>query len=124
MKFINALIFLLVSSFFTWSQVPQGIKYQAIARDEGGSILANQQIAFRASIIDSAQGGISVYSELHKSGTNKWGLFNVNIGEGSNPTGNFSNIQWSTGNKWLKLEMDLKGGTNYVFMGMTELLSV
>ncbi len=123
MKFVQVVI-LSLFAFSAWSQVPQGIKYQAIARDKEGNILVNRQITLRASIIDSAQGGAVVYSELHKSGTNQWGLFNVNVGQGVNSTASFTAINWSTGKKWIKIDVDLDGGFNFSPMGMTELLSV
>ena len=53
------------------AQVPQAIKYQAVARDAAGSIMANANITVRVSIVDSAAGGGVVYSEIHKTGTNQ-----------------------------------------------------
>ncbi|MDZ4844633.1 MAG: hypothetical protein SH857_03685, partial [Chitinophagales bacterium] len=124
MKIFNSLVIFILSAVTLFGQVPQGIKYQAIARNEGGSILANQQITVRVTILDSAQGGLNVFSEIHKSGTNQFGLFNVSIGQGINPTGTFSNIPWATGNKWLQIEFDPVGGLNFQLMGISELLSV
>jgi len=63
-------------SFFSsilFAQVPQAIKYQAVARDSAGSIMANAPITVKVSIIDSATGGGVVYSEIHKTGTNQFG---------------------------------------------------
>ena len=57
-----------------FAQVPQAIKYQAVARDSMGSIMANANITVRISILDSAAGGGVVYSEMHKMGTNQFGF--------------------------------------------------
>ncbi|GIV32577.1 MAG: hypothetical protein KatS3mg031_0112 [Chitinophagales bacterium] len=106
------------------AQIPQGIKYQAVARNESGDILTNQQISIRVSILDSAAGGQSVYSEIHKEGTNAYGLFSIEIGRGLSLMGDFTAISWATGKKWLKVELDPAGGSNYAPMGISELLSV
>ena len=58
-------------SFFSsmlFAQVPQAIKYQAVARDTAGGIMANANITVRVSIIDSAAGGGVVYSENTQDG--------------------------------------------------------
>lgn len=113
-----------ILSLTIYGQVPQAFKYQAVARDANGDLLVNQQISVRITIIDSASGGTSVYSEIHKEGTNQFGLFSINIGEGVTPTGVFANIPWATGNKWIKIELDPTGGTTYSNMGTHPLLSV
>ncbi len=115
---------LLLGGIAIFAQIPQEFKYQAVARDERGGLIISQSISLRISIIDSAAGGTSVYSEVHKTGTNAYGLFSINIGSGLNPTGLFSNIDWSTGDKHLKVQMDPSGGSNYYSLGTSKLLSV
>lgn len=61
-----------------FAQVPQAIKYQAVARDSMGSIMENANITVRVSILDpellgTAGGGV-VYSEIHKTGANQFGF--------------------------------------------------
>jgi len=65
---------LTLSLSLLFAQVPQAIKYQAVARDSMGSIMENANITVRISIIDSAAGGGVVYSEVYKTGTNQFGL--------------------------------------------------
>lgn len=120
-QLITAFSLLLVANIF--AQVPQAFKYQAVARNANGELLVNQQISIRISIIDSASGGASVYSEIHKEGTNQFGLFSINIGEGIT-SDVFSNIPWSTGDKWIKIELDPAGGNNHIHIGTHQLLSV
>jgi len=55
------------------AQVPQAIKYQTVARDSMGSIMANANITVRVSILDSVAGGGVVYSEIHMTGMNQFG---------------------------------------------------
>jgi uncharacterized protein (TIGR02145 family) len=47
------------------------------------------------------------------------------LGGGTATAGTFANLPWANGNdKFLKLEMDAQGGTNYQPMGTTQLVSV
>ena len=70
---------LLVFSFAE-AQVPEGIKYQAVARDIQGGLLANQNVNLKITLVDSAQGGALVFQETHKIATNQFGLFSVTTG--------------------------------------------
>lgn len=126
MKFPK-LLTLLVSLFISasiYAQSPQAIPYQAVARDINGSVLANQSIALRITLIDSNVNSID-YQETHLVTTNSLGLFTLNIGEGTPVTGTFAAIYWPiSGNEHIQVEMDPSGGTNYVNMGITKLNSV
>src|SRR5688572_28094820 len=115
---------LLVYSLAGAQQVPQGIKYQAVARDNSGAILANQNINLIVTLVDSAQGGTLRFQENHKVATNQFGLFNITIGNGVNKIYTLSNIPWSTGQIYLIIRMDPTGGNNYEDIGTAELLSV
>ena len=48
----------------------------------------------------------------------------MQIGSGTVFAGNFSAINWSSGNFYLKTETDPSGGTNYTIAGTSQLLSV
>ena len=119
------LLFLLYISFISaHAQVPQLINYQAVARDGGGHLLANQSIGLRFTIHDNTQVGAIVYQETH-SGlmTNQFGLFTTAVGAGT-PVGSytFSAINWATNSKFLEVELDSTG--NYSFMGASQLNAV
>ncbi len=103
---------------------PQGINYQGVARDASGNALLNQSISLRLSILDSSAIGQAVYVETHNATTNTAGMFNLSIGTGTVVSGVFANIPWGNGDKWLKIEMDAAGGTNYQLIGTSQFLSV
>jgi len=65
-----------------------------------------------------------VYVERFTTITNQFGLFTVALGTGNVQSGTFAGINWATGNKFLKTEMDTNGGNNYTNMGTSPLLSV
>ncbi len=122
MKFSLSII-LIFASVLSFAQ-PQGINYQGVARDASGQALLNQNISLQLSILDSTSTGTSVYIETQNTSTNNSGLFNLSIGTGSVVTGVFANISWGQGDKWLKIEMDATGGTNYQLIGTSQFLSV
>lgn len=106
------------------AQVPQAFKYQAIARDLSGNAIANQNISLRINILQGSSTGTSVYCETHNVTSNGFGLMNLEIGNGTYVSGNFSTIPWATGSFYVKIEMDATGGTTYQPMGTSQLLSV
>lgn len=68
----------------------------------------------------------TIYAESHYiSETDSYGAYNLKIGNGSNLFGTFSSINWGQGSRYLKIEIDPNGGTNYTInVGNTQLLSV
>jgi hypothetical protein len=103
------------------AQVPQRLNYQGIARNASGTALASQAIGLRLSVLDA---GNPVYVETHNVTTNNFGLYTLAIGTGSVTQGTFAGINWGTGSKALKVEIDPAGGTAYTLAGNTDLLSV
>lgn len=122
-KHINTLIFL-VCAVATFAQAPKKFNYQAVARNAQGTVLPNQAVKIRASILDGSANGTSQYSEIHSVTTTQLGLFNLAIGGGTVVNGKFSNITWASNNKYLKIEMDATGGNNFTLVGTNQLLSV
>jgi hypothetical protein len=108
---------------FIYSQAPQGLNYQAVARNNTGAILPDRNINIRFTITNGDE-GIVLYQETSSVTTNQFGLLTLNVGNGTAVFGNFSSIPWATVSPWLKVEMDPDGGTNYVKMGSSQLQSV
>jgi hypothetical protein len=108
------------------AQVPQQVNYQAVARNAAGTVIANQAVSVRFTIHDATLGGTTVYQETHTGlTTNQFGLFTTAIGTGT-PVGTstFAGINWGTNAKYLEVELDPAGGTNYMNMGTTQLNAV
>ena len=106
------------------AQVPQGIPYQSVIRNSSGTLVANQTVKMRFSIHDSIAAGTVVYQETFSTTTSSLGLANVNIGMGTAVVGTFSGINWGNNSKFIQVEMDPTGGTNYTDMGTTQMMSV
>ncbi len=124
MRLFSIFYILLFLNTLLSAQVPHGFNYQAVARNTDGTLLANKDISFRISLLHGKIDGSSVYSEVHKITTNKMGMVSLKIGEGSFPTSNFDDIDWGSGKFFIKVEMDAQGGTDYMYMGTSQLLSV
>lgn len=126
-------LFLLAVSFMSYflavnAQAPDGINYQAIARDASGAELKNRNISIKAGLLFSSPSGTLLYEETHTAVTNQFGLFNITLGTGiSTGMGTVSspsNINWGAGTHFLKIEMDPDGGTNFISVGTVQLMSV
>lgn len=116
-----ALCFLCAQSL---AQTPNKFNYQAVAKDAGGPITTIIDVRF--TIHDGSATGAEVYKEEHLGITpNNEGLFALQIGGGTALGGtNWNNINWSSGAKFLKVEIQ-KGTGGYTQMGTPqELVSV
>lgn len=118
------LLFVLLISLVTFGQIPQGISYQAIALNSSGNPVANSDVRVKLSILNNSATGSVLYSETQLKTTTAQGLFNLTIGQGTVVSGTFNTINWGSNSKFLKVEMDVTGGTNYALVGTTQLLAV
>jgi trimeric autotransporter adhesin len=106
------------------AQAPRAFKYQAVARDAAGNLLASQAVAFRIKIHMGSSSDTVVYTETHSVTTNTFGMVNLSIGSGTVISGTFSTIDWGASGYYVETEMDPAGGAAYVVMGTSQLLSV
>jgi len=113
---------LLVTAVF--AQVPQGINYQTVVRNNAGAVINNQNVHFKLSIISGSPTGSIIYSETHNTTTNSLGLVNLIIGQGTPINGTFSTINWGSASHYLSVELDPSGGTAFQAMGISQLMSV
>ena len=127
---MKKLLTILFTFLITWAvaQVPQGVGYQGVATDANGIELVNQSISIRASVLSGSATGNIEWEETHATTTDTFGLFTLTIGQGTSTTNgvqtNFADISWGTNTHFLKIEMDVTGGTNYSFMGTNQMMSV
>ena len=118
-KFSFLFLTLFFISHFSFSQAPQGINYQGVARNAAGQALGMQALNVRFTVLQS---GASVYVETHAVSTDTFGLYNAVIGQGSPQLGTFSTINWALGNYAVQVEID--PGTGYQNVGSMSLMSV
>ncbi len=123
-KYICFMLGLMTIAFMANAQAPQAIPYQAVARNASGSIIASHAISLRISIHDLTATGPVVLSENHSVTTTALGLFNLDIGTGTQLSGTLAGINWGSGAKYIQVELDALGGSTYLDMGTTKLNSV
>lgn len=117
-------LFLLITISMQAQVPPNAFNYSAVARDAAGEPIATTTLGIQVSILQSSTIGSAIYVENHFVNTDDFGLFNLLIGAGASQTGTMENIAWDTDNFYLKIGMDANGGTNFLTMGTTQLLSV
>ena len=108
------------------AQAPQQFNYQGALRNSDGTPVASKSITLRLTVLNGSAIGTPDYSEIRQITTTSLGLYNVAIGSGGaiSTSGNFSTIDWSTGLKYLAVDVDLNGGSSFVSAGSSQLLSV
>jgi len=104
------------------AQTPLGINYQGVARAADGTPLSSRNIGLRISITNGPSGSVEYEEEQHPT-TNEFGLFAIVIGQGQS-SGSLADVDWSTGNKWLQVELDPDDNGNYTLVGSQQLMSV
>jgi hypothetical protein len=122
-QLFNILVLLLIANVAI-AQAPQGIPYQAAARNSSGAILASTNISVRFTIRDSIATGAIKYRETHSVTTTAQGMFSLNVGQGTVVSGTFSGINWGTNAKFMQVEIDPAGSTSYIDMGTQQMMSV
>ena len=116
--------FLLLTIGLKAQTPPNAFNYSAVARNIAGQPIATATIGIQICIHKTSPTGASQYSENHFVSTDAFGLFNLVIGAGAVQSGSMVTIDWSNDNYYLKVGMDAAGGTNFLIMGTTQLLSV
>ncbi len=122
-KALYLFIFLLVSAS-SFSQVPQGISYQAVVRNASNVLVSNSTVSAFITIQKDSANGTLVYGEIDNATTNANGLFSVVIGRGQSQIGSLSNINWGNGVYYIRSAIDPAGGTNRTIVGSSQILSV
>lgn len=124
MKLTCTLIIVLFS-FVCFAQAPpEAFNYSGAARDAQGNPISEKTIGVELSILKGSPTGAVQYRERHFVNTDKFGVFNCTVGQGSVQQGTFSAVNWSNDSYYLRVGLDANGGTNFVVLGTTQLLSV
>jgi len=121
-----ALLLLMLVNCLSSAQAPQKMSYQAVVRNASNSLVSNQSVGVRISILRGAENGVEVFKEIYNPNpqTNANGLITIEIGSGIASVGTFATIDWANGPYFLKTETDPAGGTNYTITTISQLLSV
>jgi hypothetical protein len=109
----------------TFAQAPEGIIYQAEARDEKGDPIKKETLDVRLTILQDDIFGAKVWEGLHSVTTNDYGIFVLVIGHGTNTSGTvFEDIDWGNHPHFLNVQVKTKKKSTWIDMGTEQLLSV
>jgi hypothetical protein len=123
-RLVTTLMVFVLSIVIANAQAPQKFSYQAAIRNNNNTPIANTAVSVKISLLKDSVTGAVVYSETHAATTNANGIVTLQIGGGVVVSGNFSSINWGSGNYYVKTETDPTGKSNYVNSGTAQLLSV
>ena len=126
MKNLFTVLVMLLFSTVLLAFVPpsQKLNYQAVVRNSSNTLVSNQVVGMKISILFGSASGTVVYAETQTPTANANGLINISIGSGVVVSGTYSTIEWGRGTHFLKTEIDPTGGTAYSITSTSELLSV
>lgn len=122
MKSLLFSILMCIAFFEVKAQVPQAIKYQGVIRTNNGDLLSDSTFNVKISIHDLTANGTIIYEEVHATTTNPFGSFGLNVGQGAALSGEFSSIDWGSGDKFLEQSVDF--GNGFISTGVMQFLSV
>ncbi len=125
MKPIITLLITLLISISSFAQ--QGINYKALIKDDLGNVVANQNVTIQFTILDALSGGNIESQEIHFTlMTDANGIVIANIGEGAQSLsyGLFDDINWGSHAHYLRVGIDITGGTNFETMGTSKFNAV
>ncbi|MFY0644254.1 MAG: tail fiber domain-containing protein [Bacteroidia bacterium] len=115
---------ILAMGLLTLAQTPNSFNYQAVVRAADGKILQNSNVSFRFSILEGSATGTSIYVETRTATTNQYGLVNLTIGDGTVVSGDMANVNWAGETNFLKIDMDVNGGSSFTDMSTQQLVAV
>ena len=125
-KLLSTLLSVLFCAITFAQSVPQGINYQAVARDANGDVLMNQALTIQFSVISDSITGTVSWQETHPVTTNEYGLFTAIVGGGTSTSAGSSStfdvVNWGSTSHYLNVEINY--GSGYVDMGTTQFMSV
>lgn len=124
LKKLSVFMMAMAISGTLFAQVPQKFNYQGIARDNKGNPLVQQRMTLKLTILPTSDATEGEYEEIQTVTTNEFGLYHLQIGVGNPLKGEMKTVKWETGNKYIKVAIDSKGGNEFVEAGTTQLLSV
>ena len=103
--------------------VPEGMRFQAIARDLDGNLLSKKPIIVQVELLSNAQSETIHYSETHSVSSSDLGLIDFIIGEGA-AAGKFSSIPWTKNEIWVRISVKQEGEKDFQIVSSGQLYSV
>lgn len=117
MRYFTTILLTLLTFLATYSQVPDYINYQAVLRNDDGSVKANETVSVQIEIIQGDINNDPEYLEIHNTVSTSQGIISLKIGNG-NSSQDFKSINW------LRAPFYLSVTVNGTHLGTNQILSV
>ena len=141
MKFIKKIfcfILLIAINKVSYTQVasvPQGILFQAVARDANNNAASNRNIYVQIAIKRATTNGTTDYAESFKVVSSQEGIFSIVIGQGTRISGvsSLTSLEWTKYTYFVNLKIAIEptlpdpswtAANNYVDIGTSQLWTV
>jgi len=137
MKLLRQILSLLIIITFSikgnaQAVVPEGILFQAVARDVNNNAASNRNVYVQIAIKRTAPSGVVDYSENFKVVSSQEGIFSVVIGQGTRTSGvtNLKQLEWTKYIYFINLKIAIEPtlpvpnwtpNDNYVDIGTSQL---
>ena len=107
-KFLLLIVGVVLSSTsFSQTTVPDGILFQAVARDANGNAAVARTVYAKVAILKGTATGASVYAESFQVTSTEEGIFTIVIGKGTRTSGaaNLLAIDWASGLYFMNIQL-------------------
>ncbi|HZV67952.1 MAG TPA: hypothetical protein VFG10_00320 [Saprospiraceae bacterium] len=120
---LTTLLVIAISGLKAQIALPEGMRYQAIARDNDGNIRSKESLTVKAELVVLDTEDEVVYAEIQNTTSGEFGLLNITIGEGKSIIGSFSKIPWSK-QLWVRISIKNADNDDYQLVTTSKLYSV
>ena len=92
---------------FSQTTIPDGILFQAVARDANGNAAVARTVYAKVAILKGSATGTSVYAESFQVTSTDEGIFTIVIGKGTRTSGatNLLAVDWSSGIYFMNIQL-------------------
>ncbi len=125
-KLILLVMVFITGMTYVFAQSPEGMNYQAVARNLQGDILANQPVSLRVSLFGMSANNVKTeyYRETQNTRTSTVGVFSVVVGRGNVLSGRMKDVPFSTENIWMEVAIKSAGNGDFVTISNSKLMAV
>lgn len=127
MKKLLLVISVVFLAFCLKGQAPVAFSYQGMAMNNDGSPISNQMLGIKITIETDVDSVPPLYVERHEVVSSETGHFTLSVGRGTYLEGSsfsLSALAILPDRYFLSVAIDTEGGSDYDFLGASELLSV
>lgn len=103
---------------------PEGLHFQAIARNLDGKLLQNKRLNVQVELFTAGDQEKVYYTEKHSVKSNATGILNFVIGEGNVADGKFADIPWTDEQMWVRISVKLPSDRDYQIISAGQLFAV